>query len=45
MLQYRISCLHSLYHYIKSCNPTLDNEKIDNLIVANLEQNYNEHIR
>lgn len=44
-LQYRISSLNSLYHYIGKCNPTLDSESIGNLIVTSLEQNYNEHTR
>lgn len=44
-LQYRISYLDSLYHYIGSCNPTLQKENLCNLIVASLEQNYNEHTR
>lgn len=44
-LQYRIAHLDNLYHYIESCNPTLQNENLCNLIVASLEQNYNEHTR
>lgn len=44
-LQYRISSLNSLYHYISRCNPTLDKENITNLIVASLEQSCNEHTR
>lgn len=44
-LQYRISHLDNLCHFIERSNPTLQKETLYSLVVANLEQNYNEHTR
>lgn len=44
-LQYRISCLDALYHFIVNCNPDLEKEQIGNLLIASLEQKCNERTR